>query len=55
MLRLARWTVSTLIVFGLLIMAGLAFVTILPAGRLPDYKPGDIPTDPPSARAEPEA
>ncbi|MFZ1426217.1 MAG: MFS transporter [Geminicoccaceae bacterium] len=40
---------------GLLIMAGLAFVTILPAGRLPDYKPGDIPTDPLSARAEPEA
>lgn len=40
---------------GLLIMAGLAFVTILPAGRLPDYRPGDIPTDPLSARAEPEA
>jgi Na+/melibiose symporter-like transporter len=34
---------------GLLIMAGLAFVTILPAGRLPDYKPGEIPDNPPPA------
>jgi MFS family permease len=32
---------------GLLIMAALAFVTIFPAGRLPDYKPGEIPDDPP--------
>jgi predicted MFS family arabinose efflux permease len=32
---------------GLLIMAGLAFVTIFPAGRLPDYKPGEIPDNPP--------
>lgn len=28
---------------GLLIMAGLAFVAILPAGRLPAYRPGEIP------------
>lgn len=28
---------------GLLIMAGLAFLAIVPAGRLPDYKPGQIP------------
>lgn len=28
---------------GLLIMAGLAMLMILPAGRLPDYRPGEIP------------
>ena len=28
---------------GLLTMAGLALLTLLPAGRLPDYKPGEIP------------
>ena len=30
---------------GLLIMAGLALLTILPAGNLPDYRPGEIPAD----------
>jgi MFS family permease len=28
---------------GLLIMAGLALVSILPAGRLPNYRPGELP------------
>ncbi len=28
---------------GLLIMAALAFISIIPAGRLPGYKPGEIP------------
>ncbi|MEP9348626.1 MFS transporter [Xanthobacter sp. KR7-225] len=28
---------------GLLLMAGIALLSILPAGRLPDYKPGEIP------------
>lgn len=28
---------------GLLVMAGLALLTILPAGRLPNYRPGEIP------------
>jgi predicted MFS family arabinose efflux permease len=32
---------------GLLIMAGLAFLTIIPAGRLPDYRPGELPADRP--------
>jgi predicted MFS family arabinose efflux permease len=32
---------------GLLIMAGLAFMAIIPAGRLPKYRPGEIPADPP--------
>lgn len=32
---------------GLLIMAGLSLLAIAPAGRLPDYKPGEIPADPP--------
>jgi MFS family permease len=31
---------------GLLIMACVALLTILPASRLPDYKPGEIPPDP---------
>jgi predicted MFS family arabinose efflux permease len=30
---------------GLLIMAGLAFLSILPASRLPNYRPGEIPDD----------
>jgi len=30
---------------GLLIMAGLALLTIIPAGSLPDYRPGEIPAD----------
>jgi hypothetical protein len=30
---------------GLLIMAGLAFLSIVPAGRLPNYLPGEIPAD----------
>lgn len=32
---------------GLLIMAGLALITIIPAGRLPNYLPGEIPSDRP--------
>jgi len=31
---------------GLLTMAGLALLSIVAAGRLPDYKPGEIPPDP---------
>ena len=31
---------------GLLVMAALAMLTIIPAGRLPDYKPGEIPAEP---------
>jgi MFS family permease len=31
---------------GLLIMAGLSLLAIFPAGRLPDYKPGEIPPNP---------
>lgn len=31
---------------GLLLMAGLAALAILPAGRLPNYRPGDIPPNP---------
>ena len=30
---------------GLLIMAGLALIAIIPAGRLPNYLPGEIPSD----------
>jgi hypothetical protein len=33
---------------GLLVMAGLALLTIIPASRLPDYKPGEIPPPEPS-------
>lgn len=28
---------------GFLIMAGLALLAILPSGRLPNYRPGEIP------------
>ena len=35
---------------GLLFMAGLAFVTIIPASRLPSYRPGELPTDQPARR-----
>jgi len=30
---------------GLLVMAGLALLTILPASRLPNYRPGEIPSE----------
>jgi len=30
---------------GLLIMAGLSLLAIVPVGRLPDYKPGEIPAN----------
>jgi predicted MFS family arabinose efflux permease len=30
---------------GLLVMAGLALLAIIPAGRLPNYRPGEIPSD----------
>lgn len=39
---------------GLLIMAGLAALTIIPAGRLPNYRPGEIPANPPLPSAEEE-
>jgi len=39
--------------FGLLLMAGVALLTIFPAGRLPNYRPGEIPAQP--APAGPEA
>jgi MFS family permease len=37
---------------GLLIMAGLALLTIIPAGKLPNYIPGEVPSDQPPARRE---
>ncbi|MBL8660887.1 MAG: MFS transporter [Rhodospirillales bacterium] len=39
---------------GLLIMAGLAALTIIPAGRLPNYRPGEIPANPPPPSPEEE-
>lgn len=39
---------------GLLIMAGLAALTVIPAGRLPNYRPGEIPANPPPPSAEEE-
>jgi predicted MFS family arabinose efflux permease len=33
---------------GLLVMAGLALLSILPAGRLPGYKPGEVPDPSPT-------
>ena len=37
---------------GLLIMAGLALLAIIPAGRLPNYLPGEIPSDAPGQPLE---
>ena len=37
---------------GLLLMAGLAFLAIIPAGRLPNYRAGEIPADPPPYKGE---
>jgi MFS family permease len=40
---------------GFLIMAGLALITIIPAGKLPNFIPGEIPSDlPPEAAARDE-
>lgn len=36
---------------GFLIMAGLALLAIGPAGRLPNYRPGDIPSEEPDLEA----
>jgi hypothetical protein len=41
---------------GLLFLAGLALLSIIPAGRLPNYVPGEIPEDtPPRVQANPTA
>jgi hypothetical protein len=37
---------------GLLIMAGLALLAIIPAGGLPNYLPGEIPSDEPASQRE---
>jgi hypothetical protein len=34
---------------GLLIMAGLALLAIIPAGQLPNYRPGEIPPGAPQS------
>jgi len=39
---------------GLLIMAALSLLAVFPAGRLPDYKPGEIPANPPPSKPIPE-
>ena len=37
---------------GLLIMAGLALLAIIPAGGLPNYVPGEVPDDQPPSKAQ---
>jgi len=39
---------------GLLRLAAISALTILPAGRLPNYKPGEIPVNPPQPTPEEE-
>jgi MFS family permease len=39
---------------GLVVMAAIAALTILPAGRLPAYRPGDIPANPAPPTADEE-
>jgi hypothetical protein len=35
---------------GLLIMALVAMLSIFPAGRLPNYRPGELPSEPPISK-----
>ena len=35
---------------GLLILAGLAMMAIIPASQLPNYVPGEIPKDQPAGK-----
>lgn len=35
---------------GLLLMAGLALLAVIPAGQLPNYLPGEVPSDEPAGR-----
>jgi len=35
---------------GLLVLAGLGLLAIIPAGRLPNYLPGEIPGEQPAGR-----
>jgi predicted MFS family arabinose efflux permease len=35
---------------GLLVLAGLGLLAIIPAGRLPNYLPGEIPGEPPAGK-----
>jgi hypothetical protein len=35
---------------GLLIMAGLALLAVIPAGQLPNYLPGELPSDQPTPK-----
>jgi MFS family permease len=41
---------------GLLLMAGLALLAVIPAGQLPNYRPGEVPSDdaPGKARGQPD-
>jgi hypothetical protein len=32
---------------GFVVMAGFALLALIPAGRLPEYKPGELPPGPP--------
>jgi TRAP-type C4-dicarboxylate transport system permease small subunit len=32
---------------GFVVMAGFALLALIPAGRLPEYKPGELPAGPP--------
>jgi hypothetical protein len=41
----------TALKIGLLILAGLALLAIIPAGRLPSYRPGELPSEPRPGRA----
>ena len=38
---------------GFLVLSGLALLAIFPCGWLPDYRPGDIPSDQPQGIAKP--
>ncbi len=37
---------------GFLVLSGLALLALIPCGWLPDYRPGEIPSGPPSGKED---
>jgi hypothetical protein len=37
---------------GFLVLSGMALLALIPCGWLPDYRPGEIPSGPPSGKED---
>jgi hypothetical protein len=48
MLRINTEARTRAIKIGFLVLSGLALLAIVPCSWLPDYKPGEIPSEPPN-------